>query len=341
MIINFDARCIQDEGYAEKGIGNFARFLLETLLNRPGVKVQLAVDPRRESIKCDPRYAGVSIINLSEMTNGVYINPSFMTHEHGPLLLAKNNGLKLVGVIHDLIPIRRPYESSTHDLEVFRSGLKMSTSLDRVIAVSCCTKSDYLDQCDLAPPTFVFHANSRFRSKRPVILRNQNVGIVNRTLERPYIFYAVADHPRKNVEIALRSAEMINRLGYSTLIGGGISSRTIRALTERHCISQVDFMPRLTDAELEVAYARSAAVVVPSFDEGFSLPVTEAGRLGCRILVSDISAHREQVLDQRSFFDPADEHSLVAAFHKTQFVTSTTIKTFDHRKELDDVLQDF
>ena len=55
----------------------------------------------------------------------------------------------------------------------------------------------------------------------------------------------------------------------------------------------VCFLEGLSEAELQWCYARCEAVVAPSLTEGFGLPVAEGLLAGCRIVCSDIPAHRE------------------------------------------------
>jgi glycosyltransferase involved in cell wall biosynthesis len=53
------------------------------------------------------------------------------------------------------------------------------------------------------------------------------------------------------------------------------------------------FLEGLSEAELQWCYTRCEAVVAPSLTEGFGLPVAEGLLAGCRIVCSDIPAHRE------------------------------------------------
>ncbi len=48
-----------------------------------------------------------------------------------------------------------------------------------------------------------------------------------------------------------------------------------------------------SDAELQVAYQRSALLVFPSWEEGFGLPIVEALTCGTPVLASDHPVHRE------------------------------------------------
>jgi glycosyltransferase involved in cell wall biosynthesis len=55
----------------------------------------------------------------------------------------------------------------------------------------------------------------------------------------------------------------------------------------------VHLLKGLSEAELQWCYARCEALVAPSRTEGFGLPVAEALLAGCRVICSDIPAHRE------------------------------------------------
>jgi glycosyltransferase involved in cell wall biosynthesis len=61
-----------------------------------------------------------------------------------------------------------------------------------------------------------------------------------------------------------------------------------------------------SDATVAALACAARAVLVPSFAEGFSLPVAEALALGAPVLASDIPAHREVGQGVPEFLDPCD-----------------------------------
>jgi glycosyltransferase involved in cell wall biosynthesis len=61
---------------------------------------------------------------------------------------------------------------------------------------------------------------------------------------------------------------------------------------------------RLTDAEMRDALNTASVVLVPSFDEGLSLPVIEALSSGANVVASDIPAHRELIGSGPYLVDP-------------------------------------
>jgi glycosyltransferase involved in cell wall biosynthesis len=69
----------------------------------------------------------------------------------------------------------------------------------------------------------------------------------------------------------------------------------------------------LTDAGLARLMADSAALVAPSFTEGFGLPVVECLAAGAPAIISDIAAHREVGEGFAVFADAIDGPGWVAA----------------------------
>jgi glycosyltransferase involved in cell wall biosynthesis len=333
-IINFDGRCLQDTGYRSSGIGKYAEWLFIKLLASPQFLVKFAAHQEDQYVASLLKKVEFETIPFCEMRSGIYFNPSLMTHNSEPLDLASARGLTRVGVVHDLIPLRRPDESSEYDLSLFKTMLGKSAELDVIVANSLCTMRDYRAWRKADVSLFVLHPESRFAACGPDVSHAKKAVQAILKIDSPYVFFAVADHPRKNIELAARAAPALQELGFATVVGGGISAATIERLSQSYDLSTITFTPRLSDPDLVSVYVAAEAVVIPSFDEGFSLPVFEAVNLGCRVLVSDIDAHREQVLDSKHFFKPDDLGDFLESFHATSSCESTNHVLFDHTKEL-------
>lgn len=63
---------------------------------------------------------------------------------------------------------------------------------------------------------------------------------------------------------------------------------------------------RISDGEVEHLMSGASALLMPSFAEGYGLPVAEALSRGLPVLCSDIPAHREIGRDVPEYFDPID-----------------------------------
>ena len=69
----------------------------------------------------------------------------------------------------------------------------------------------------------------------------------------------------------------------------------------------------LPEPDLARVVAGAAAVVVPSWYEGFGLPALEALACGTPVVAADLPAHREVLGDQAELFPPDDPAALAAA----------------------------
>ena len=87
----------------------------------------------------------------------------------------------------------------------------------------------------------------------------------------------------------------------------------LRAAVRDHGLEgSVSFLPFVDDAELEGLYATAACFVLPSFNEGFGLPLLEAMARGVPVACSDASALPEVAGDAARYFDPTDPSQIGA-----------------------------
>jgi glycosyltransferase involved in cell wall biosynthesis len=112
----------------------------------------------------------------------------------------------------------------------------------------------------------------------------------------------VAQHRRnKNIPLLIRTFDRLRRLGKISgemkLVIVGITAqdtgRIRKQVSSLRLSESIHFLEGLSEPELQWCYANCEAVVAPSITEGFGLPVAEALLAGCRIVCSDIPAHRE------------------------------------------------
>jgi len=87
---------------------------------------------------------------------------------------------------------------------------------------------------------------------------------------------------------------------------------------------------RVSDRELAELLAQASCVVVPSFDEGLSLPVIEALRAGVPVIASDISAHRELIGAGAFSCDPASPRSIAQSIRKVRGSSAVARRQMDH-----------
>jgi glycosyltransferase involved in cell wall biosynthesis len=112
----------------------------------------------------------------------------------------------------------------------------------------------------------------------------------------------IAQHRRnKNVSTLIRAFDFMLRSGWiesqtKLLVVGipGPETTKIRGLANQPGVrGRIHFLEGLSEPQLQWCYQHCEALVAPSLTEGFGAPVAEGVKAGCRIVCSDIPAHRE------------------------------------------------
>ncbi|WP_122262040.1 glycosyltransferase family 4 protein [Ornithinimicrobium cerasi] len=133
-------------------------------------------------------------------------------------------------------------------------------------------------------------------------------------LGRPYLLAVASTDPRKNLDRLIQAYSSLPsdaRRQCSLVVVGGTNSTVFAA--SQHLIDESDGILSLgyvTDDELWSLYRGARAVVVPSLDEGFGLPLIEAAALGAPLVVSDIPVFRWIAAERAVYFDPKDVESI-------------------------------
>jgi glycosyltransferase involved in cell wall biosynthesis len=224
----------------------------------------------------------------------------------------KNAGLRSTFFIHDAIPIEFPEFCSpgAFDRHVRRLStvsqhaaliIVNSRDSERAIAAALSERSLRVPEIEILPlavdAAFVEAATEPPR--RPAT---------------PYFVYVGTIEPRKNLLFLLAVwRRLIERHGDRAprlVIAGrrGWENENIVDVLERSR-QLAPFLAEasdLTDAGLARLMADSAALVAPSFTEGFGLPVVESLAAGAPAIISDIAAHREVGEDYATFADAID-----------------------------------
>jgi glycosyltransferase involved in cell wall biosynthesis len=122
--------------------------------------------------------------------------------------------------------------------------------------------------------------------------------------EPPFLLFVGGADKRKNFDSVLFALLMVSGKEIAARVvclDAGVPGPQAAALRRT-----AEFLPRRSDDELKSLYRTAAALVAPSWDEGFGLPVLEAIAAGCPVLCSDIPAFREN-FSGAVRFAPRDE----------------------------------
>jgi glycosyltransferase involved in cell wall biosynthesis len=113
----------------------------------------------------------------------------------------------------------------------------------------------------------------------------------------------------KNVSVAIRAKESLDRPDIPLVVVGGDNSRVFQSDVDASD-SSVILAGRLTDSEIAALYAHALAFVFPSLYEGFGVPPLEAMLFGCPVIASTADAVIETCGEAAAYFDATDAQAL-------------------------------
>ncbi|HEX3787276.1 MAG TPA: glycosyltransferase family 1 protein [Pseudonocardiaceae bacterium] len=122
-------------------------------------------------------------------------------------------------------------------------------------------------------------------------------------LPKEYLLFVGAEGPRKGLDILRKAHQSTAELPPLVLTGPGRSGVDGRVL-------RTGYLP---EVDLRSVVAGAAAVVLPSRDEGFGLPVLEALACNVPVVCSDVPALREVAGGQATLVPYGDPDALAAA----------------------------
>jgi glycosyltransferase involved in cell wall biosynthesis len=190
---------------------------------------------------------------------------------------------------------------------------------DRVIAISDAAKRDIVETLRLDPakvdvtPLGVRRNEAHNRVSADDIRRK--LGIT----AGPIVLCVAQKREHKNLARLIR-AVTANRDGNMQLVLAGESTpheSDLRALAgELGVAERVHFPPWISEAELEALYQVASCFVLPSFMEGFGLPLLEAMQHGVPVACSNVSSLPEVAGDAALYFDPSSEEEITRAIER-------------------------
>lgn len=244
-------------------------------------------------------------------TRPIYINVS--TH---PLHLADRisemktrTGALFVPLVHDLIPISLPEYFPANWARYNNAKVKtVADYADGVISNSAVTTAALRRYLPIVPIATVPLGVSEIFSR---VKANDDT---NQTARRPYFVVVGTIEPRKNHLLLLNVwrrlvHEMEDQAPDLMIVGrrGWENEQVIDMLERSKDIKgHVHECGMISDCAMTNLIAGARAVLLPSFFEGYSLPVVEAITLRVPVICSDIEVHREVGKGVPEFIDPLD-----------------------------------
>lgn len=216
--------------------------------------------------------------------------------------------LPVVVTVHDLSFVRFPrfFSRKQRLWHAFVNARKALAGAAAVVAVSHHTKQDVMETFGLDDGRVVVAspAVSSAYSPRPAA----EIGRIREKfgLAGPFFLFLGAIEPRKNIIGIIAAYERIGR-DIDLVIAGGkgwLYKDVFRRAAASPKKDRIRFLDYVDDADKPALYAAAAALVYPSFYEGFGMPPLEAMAVGTPVIASHVSSLGEVVADAGLLVDP-------------------------------------
>lgn len=224
-------------------------------------------------------------------------------------------GVASVATILDVIWMHRPEALELAARLVQRTLTPMvGRAATRIIAISNAARDDISQTLSLDPAKFDVTSLGvtvpPAREPDPDLRSRLGIG------PEPFLLCVAARRPHKNVNGLIRALALLDEPRPQLVLPGphNVYEDELLGLAEELGVAaEVRFPGWVGDEDLDGLYRQAACFALPSFEEGFGLPVLEAMARDTPVVCSDIAVFAEVAGDAAVLCDPADPASIAGA----------------------------
>lgn len=309
------------------GIQRVVRSILNQLLSNPPEGydvVPVYADTTTYGYKCAGKYINNNTADLAITfkKGDIFFNLDYDRSEaifQFPLLKKMQDvGVKIYFFVHDMIPITHPYFFSTEEDSVYKKQheewIKVATSFDGAVCVSQFTADSVRKWCvenntNSNVPLYVSWNGYDIESSSPVkgITPKQRI-MMDKCFERQTLLMVGTIEPRKGHQAVINS--LIKHRANILFVGkqGWLVDSVVESIRSNSLFGKRLFwISDASDECLEECYKKADGVIIPSYVEGFGLPIVEAAAYNKPIIARNIPVFKELIQDSAVFFNNDDE----------------------------------
>ncbi len=321
MRICIDARMMGAE--KTRGIGRYTEELVRAMIAETSEDVFIVVvrssnhpfanHPRVETVVADiPWYTWREQMEMPKIFDRVRADVFHVPHWNVPFQCPR----PLVITIHDLILRHTPASAKSSTRGWFVRTI--NTVAYRLIL----SRAIWCAECIVIPTEFVKNDVARFypSATSRLIVSGEGMPMLDlatKPLEaddsqpQPFLLSVGSAYPHKGLEDVLKAWPRIRSLfpDLEWHIVGELDVFMERLRSKARDLDGIIFRGRLTGPQLNTEYTCASALIFPSHDEGFGLPVLEAIAHGCPVISSTAGPLREVLGEDGAMFFPTGEIS--------------------------------
>jgi glycosyltransferase involved in cell wall biosynthesis len=221
-----------------------------------------------------------------------------------------------VVTIHDLIFERYPKFYPRFDRFVYRQKFRRACQqTDIVVAISEQTKRDIIDFYKIPDSKIqvIYQSCHRqfYLQNKPDELIKKSV-LMHYNLPKNFFLYVGTINERKNLLGILKALKQLKQPVKLVVIGtGGAYLKQVKDYVSANNLThQIYWLPKINFTDLPAIYASAKALILPSFFEGFGIPIIEALWSGTPVITSEDSCFAEAGGDGALYVNPSDSEAI-------------------------------
>lgn len=246
---------------------------------------------------------------------------------------------KTVLTLHDLLAFKYPHFWPKHRGDFFRECyLKAIPIADAICVVSEATKRDLLEMFRVPESKVkVIYEGVEERFRKTTRAKPDKLKELN--IDFPYILNVGIIEPRKNLVGVVEAFSLLKdskKIPHHLVVVGtkGCFYREVIGQIEKsNHREQIHLLGYIPDQELPALYAAADVFVLPSFYEGFGLPVLEAMASGTPVVTSNNSSMSEIASGAAHLVDPANSEEIAWGIEKILFDRDYALMLSEKGKE--------
>lgn len=124
-------------------------------------------------------------------------------------------------------------------------------------------------------------------------------------IKKRFIFYVGNAHPHKNIEGLIKAfRNLVQKYSNLNLVLSGGDHYFWKRIKREYHLPGIIYTGFISEEQLIALYKKAAVFVLPSFEEGFGLPILEAMASGCPVVTSNTASLPEISGNAALFFNP-------------------------------------
>jgi glycosyltransferase involved in cell wall biosynthesis len=237
--------------------------------------------------------------------------PVDIVHSSAPLLIPARDALQVV-TVHDLDFLTHPERTSGEMQRDYPALVRAHTARAALIVVNSEDTSRSVQQVLGVP-------KDRIVLCRPGVPSWIGPTVAQTPPQGGYVLFVGTLEPRKNLGVLLDAWERLSATNAPLprlRVVGGVrpgGEEWVKRMSEPPLAGRVDYVGYVGAGDRRALYEGARLLVLPSFHEGFGLPVLEAMAFGLPVITSDRGALPEVAGDAGVTVDAEDAAALAAA----------------------------